>query len=212
MEFRSFPERGETVNKVSKGLKWFILHIEEVIACVALGIMLSVIFLNVILRYVFRDPLNWSDELSMICLAYVTFVGGAAAYKKNLHFGIDILLDKLPEKARIGVRIATNFVFVFLFGYTYYLGWVLTKGAVKVFNYSGWSYKIMDIALPLGFLSMTIYAVRFLVMAIKDPKAYKLRYEQSYEEENVDQELIRASEELFEKAKLDTIRDTGKEG
>ena len=188
------------MNKVLKGLKWFILHIEEVIACIALGIMLCVIFFNVIMRYVFRNPLNWSDELSMICLAYVTFVGGAAAYKKNLHFGIDIILDKLPEKVRMGIRIITNFVFIILFGYTCYLGWVLTKGAVKKFNYSGWSYKIMDLALPLGFLSMAIYAVRFFIMAFKDPKAYKHRYEQTYEEENVDNELIKTSEEMFRKA------------
>ena len=196
------------MNKVLKGLKWFILHIEEVIACIALGIMLCVIFFNVIMRYVFRNPLNWSDELSMICLAYVTFVGGAAAYKKNLHFGIDIILDKLPEKVRMGIRIITNFVFIILFGYTCYLGWVLTKGAVKKFNYSGWSYKIMDLALPLGFLSMAIYAVHFFIMAFKDPKAYKRRYEQTYEEENVDNELIKTSEEMFRRAEANN-EDTG---
>lgn len=191
---------------MKKELKWFIQHVEEIIACVALGIMLCVIFLNVIMRYVFRDPLNWSDELSMICLAYVTFVGGAAAYKKNLHFGIDILLDKMPEKARMVIRILTNFVFIFLFGYTCYLGWVLTKGAVKVFNYSGWSYKIMDFALPLGFLSMTIYAIRFFIMAFTNPQAYKHRYTQAYEEDSVDKELLKKSEEMFKNMDTETGR------
>ena len=188
--------------KALNGLKWFILHVEEIIACIALAVMLCVIFLNVILRYVFRNPLNWSDELSMICLAYVTFVGGAAAYKRNLHFGIDIILDKLPEKARMAIRLLTNFVFIFLFGYICYLGYVLTKGAVKVFNYSGWSYKIMDFALPLGFLSMTIYAVHFFIMFFKNPEAFKLRYEQMYEED--DSELLKASEEIYRKAESDT--------
>ena len=195
------------MNKVLKGLKWFVLHVEEVIACIALSIMLCVIFFNVIMRYVFRNPLNWSDELSMICLAYVTFVGGAAAYKKNLHFGIDILLDKLPEKAKFAIRVITNFVFIILFGYTCYLGWVLTKGAVKKFNYSGWSYKIMDFALPLGFLSMAIYAVRFFIMAFKNPKAYRQRYEQTYEEDNVDDELIRTSEEMFRRAEINNLTE-----
>ena len=195
------------MNKVLKGLKWFVLHVEEVIACIALSIMLCVIFFNVIMRYVFRNPLNWSDELSMICLAYVTFVGGAAAYKKNLHFGIDILLDKLPEKAKFAIRVITNFVFIILFGYTCYLGWVLTKGAVKKFNYSGWSYKIMDFALPLGFLSMAMYAVRFFIMAFKNPKAYRQRYEQTYEEDNVDDELIRTSEEMFRRAEINNVTE-----
>ena len=188
------------MKKVLKGLKWVVLHIEEIIACTALAVMLCAILYNVIMRYMFRAPTKWSDELTMICLAYVTFLGGAAAYKRNLHFGIDILVDKLPLKGRMFIRRLTNFVFIFLFAYTTYLGYNLFSGAVKRFHYSGWSYKIMDIALPLGFLSMTIYAIYFFVMSFTDKKAYQERYESSYEEEMVDEDLIRASAEIFEKA------------
>lgn len=180
-----------------KKLKWLILHIEEIIASTALGIMLCSIFFNVIMRRVFRSPTSWADELSMICLAYVTFVGGAAAYKKNLHFGIDIILDKLPENIRMLVRQVTNFVFIILFAFVTYLGYGFFASAVKVFNYSGWSYKWMDAALPLGFLSMTIYAVYFFIQSFRDKEAYRRRYESSYEEENVDQELVNASREIF---------------
>ena len=185
------------MKKFLNGLKWFVLHIEEIIACTALGVMLCVIFYNVMMRYIFRNPTAWADELSMICLAYVTFVGGAAAYKRNLHFGIDIILDKLPAGVRMFIRRLTNFVFIFLFAYATYLGWQLTAGAVKKFNYSGWSYKIMDVALPLGFLSMTIYAVYFFIMSFTNKEAYKKRYEQTYEEDNVDEELIKAGEAMF---------------
>ena len=40
-------------------------------------------------------------------------------------------------------------------------------------------------------------------MAFRNPKAYKLRYEQTYEEENVDAELIKTSEEMFRKAEVE---------
>lgn len=182
-----------------KKVKWFILHIEEFVAGVALTIMLCAIFLNVILRYCFHTPTKWSDELSMICLAYVTFVGGAAAYKRNLHFGIDIFLDKLPLKGRMRVRQITNLVFVVMFGFITVLGVDLTRNAVKVFNFTRWSYKIMDAALPLGFLSMTIYAVYFFIQSIRDKKAYQDRFESVYEEELVDEELVKASEKLFQR-------------
>lgn len=180
-----------------KKLKWLVLHIEEIIAVTALAIMLCAIFYNVMMRYCFRAPTAWADELSMICLAYVTFVGGAAAYKRNLHFGIDILLDKLPLKLRLIVRQITNLAFVVMFAYVTVLGYDLFHKAVKVFNYTGWSYKIMDAALPLGFLSMTIYSTCFLVQSFRDKDAYLHRYESAYEEENVDEELVRASEEIF---------------
>lgn len=180
-----------------KKLKWLVLHIEEIISAAALAVMMCAIFLNVILRYVFRDPTAWADELAVIALAYVTFVGGAAAYKKNLHFGIDVLLDKLPLKVRMAVRQLTNLVFVGLFGFLTVMGYNLFRGSVKIFNYSGWSYKIMDAALPLGFLSMTIYAVYFLIQSFRDKEAYMQRFETKYEEENVDDELVQASKEIF---------------
>ena len=181
------------------GLKWFILHIEEIIAVVALAVMLCVIFYNVMMRYLFRNPTSWSDEVSMICLSYVTFVGGAAAYKRNLHFGIDILVDRLPLKAKTVVRQIINFVFIFLFAYTTYLGYNLYHNAVKRMNFTGWSYKVMDAALPLGFLSMTIYAIYFFILSFRDKEAFQRRYDASYEEDMVDQELVRAGAEIFER-------------
>ena len=188
-----------------KKLKWLILHIEEIIAGTALAVMMCAIFYNVIMRYCFRSPTKWADELSMICLAWLTFMGAASAYKKNLHFGIDIILDKLPVRGRMLLRQVTNLVFVVLFGFVTYLGFNLYQNAVKVFNYTGWSYKIMDAALPLGFLSMTVYAVYFLAQSFRDKDAYQKRYESSYEEEMVDAELVKASEELFK-------RDEAEEG
>ena len=161
--------------------------------------MLCAIFYNVIMRYLFRNPTAWSDELTMICLAYVTFVGGASAYKKNLHFGIDILVDRLPIKGKLFLWRVINFVFIFLFGYTTFLGYQLTIKAVKKFHYSGWSYKIMDAALPLGFLSMTIYAIYFFALSFKNPDKFIMRYESSYEEETVDNELVAASAEIFKR-------------
>ena len=187
------------MKKVIKSLKWFILHLEEIIAVIALAVMLCAIFYNVIMRYAFRKPTAWSDELTMICLAYVTFVGGASAYKKNLHFGIDILVDRLPIQGKMILWRIINFVFIFLFGFTTYLGYQLTSKAVKRFHYSGWSYKVMDAALPLGFLSMTIYAIYFFVLSFKDPDRYRKRYESTYEEETVDQDLVATSKEMFDK-------------
>ena len=187
------------MKKILKWLKWLVLHIEEVIAVSALAVMLCAIFYNVIMRYMFRKPTVWSDELTMICLAYVTFVGGAAAYKKNLHFGIDILVDRLQIKGKLLLWRVINFVFIFLFGYTTYLGYQLTTNAVKKFHYSGWSYKIMDAALPLGFLSMTIYAIYFFVISFVNKEKYIARYESSYEEDTVDEALVAASAEIFSK-------------
>ena len=57
------------MKKVLNSLKWFALHIEEIIAVIGIAVMLCAVFLNGIMRYLFRNPLAWSDELAMISLA-----------------------------------------------------------------------------------------------------------------------------------------------
>lgn len=198
------------MKKVLKGLKWFALHIEEIIAVTALAVMLCSIMLNVIMRYIFRNPTAWADELAMICLAYVTFVGGAVAYKRNLHFGIDFLVDKMPYKVQMAIRRITNFVFIPLFGYSTILGLRLMLKASKRMIYSGWSYKIIDASMPIGFASMTIYAIWFFIMSFRDKAAYERRYQQSYDEDNVDEELVKASEEMFNKVDAETAKGGAK--
>ena len=175
------------MKKFCKYAKWFILHIEELISCVALATMICGIMINVVMRYIFRNPLSWADELAVICMAYVTFVGSAVAYKRNLHYGIDVLIDKLPSSIQLFIRRVTNFIFIFLFAYTTYLGYQLTTNNMKLFHYTGWSYKIMDIALPIGFLSMTVYAVYFFVQSFTNPNAYKQRYDQTYEMDDAEE-------------------------
>lgn len=184
------------MKKVLNGLKWFALNWEEVVAVTALFVMLCSIFVNVIMRYVFRNPTSWADELAMICMAYVTFVGGAVAYKRNLHFGIDFVVDKFPLSVRMFIRRFFNFVYIFLFGYISILGYRLFDSAVKKMIYSGWSYKIIDASLPLGFLSMTIYSVYYFVLSFKDKEAYQDRYEHNYDMD-VDEEAVKAGAEMF---------------
>ena len=175
--------RGDPVKKFLKGLKWFVLHVEEIISITALVVMICAVFLNVLLRYLFRNPTSWSDELAMICMAYVTFVGGAVGYKHNLHFGIDVILDKLPHDVQMFIRRLSNFAFIPLFAFLTYIGMDLTIHASKRMIYSNWSYKIIDASLPIGFASMTCYAIYFFIMSFTDKERYEKRFSQIEDEQ-----------------------------
>lgn len=171
------------MKKIGKAIWWFITHIEEIVSASAIAMMVSAIFINVVLRYFFRRPTSWADELAIIGMAYVTFVGGAAAYKRNMHFGIDILVDRLPVKGKRLLRALMTLAFIVLFAFMTYLGYDLTIHAKKTMIYSGWSYKYMDAALPLGFLSMTIYSIKYFLMAIFKPEEFDARYDNMYDDD-----------------------------
>ena len=123
------------MKKIGKKILWVITHIEEIVSASALAMMLIAIFTNVVLRYFFRRPTSWADELAVIGMAYVTFVGGAAAYKRNMHFGIDILVDRLPVKGKRLLRALMTLAFIVLFAFMTYLGYDLTIHAEHGSNF-----------------------------------------------------------------------------
>ena len=54
---------------------------------------------------------------------------------------------------------------------------------------------------------MSIYAVYFFIQSFRDKDAYMKRYENTYEEETVDQNLIEASQEIFSRDRVEKGED-----
>jgi C4-dicarboxylate transporter, DctQ subunit len=63
-------------------------------------VMALLVIAQVILRYIFNDPLTWSEELarfSFICLA---FIGIGAAYGRRRHMFVEALIIELPPRLK----------------------------------------------------------------------------------------------------------------
>lgn len=53
--------------------------------------LVSIMLLQVILRYVFNAPLRWSEELARYLFVWISFLGMYLAYRKGAHLGLDML-------------------------------------------------------------------------------------------------------------------------
>ena len=62
----------------------------------AMAVLMSI---QVIGRFVFQHPPEWTEELARVAFVYATFLGGALAVSRGAHLGIDILADALPPRA-----------------------------------------------------------------------------------------------------------------
>lgn len=65
----------------------------------AFVVMLVAIFLQVFFRYVLGTPLFGSEEIGLLALVWVTFLGSAIATRENTHIQIGFLVERLPPKA-----------------------------------------------------------------------------------------------------------------
>ena len=156
-------------------LLWVIQYWEEIVCAVAIAAMLTVCCAYVLARYLFKYSIIWGQEFCTICLVYVTFVGSAAAYKRNRHFGMDFLTERLPFKLQYGLKMLLNAVLIVLFFYMTYVSTKYTLDSRKTMEISRIPYTYIDLAAVLGFASMSIYSVIYLFQGIFRPEKFKAR-------------------------------------
>jgi TRAP-type C4-dicarboxylate transport system permease small subunit len=58
--------------------------------------MVTIIFAQVIARYVLSDSLSWSEEVGRYLFIWMTFLGAALALRNGNHVALDVLVARLP--------------------------------------------------------------------------------------------------------------------
>ncbi|MGM0397099.1 MAG: TRAP transporter small permease [Bacillota bacterium] len=75
-------------------IRWLDKYFEEAVLVSSLVVTVSLIFMQVIMRYVFSNSLSWSEELARYIFLYQIWLGASYATKKNAHLRIEILKSK----------------------------------------------------------------------------------------------------------------------
>ncbi|MDE0524916.1 MAG: TRAP transporter small permease [Boseongicola sp.] len=79
------------------------------LSIVAISILMIVVTLaQVVFRYVIAAPLPWSEELARYCFVWIVFLGGAVGLSRGIHLGVDLFVNLLPERFRVGMEILSN--------------------------------------------------------------------------------------------------------
>ena len=67
--------------------------------------MSTVVFIQVIFRYVFVSPLSWPEEITRLMLVWLSFLGGYVALRENQHMSFSLLINKIVEPYRSIIKI-----------------------------------------------------------------------------------------------------------
>lgn len=86
--------------RTAQRLRGFLGHFEEVVAGIALVIVVLATCWGVVSRYVTEQPAAWAGEVAAIAFAWMVFVGAAAGFKYGMHVAIDMVVAFLPGAAR----------------------------------------------------------------------------------------------------------------
>jgi TRAP-type transport system small permease protein len=117
------------------GLQRFFLTIDKIIdgCCISLLVaMIVIVFIAVITRKGFGFMFAWSEEITLLCLTWFTFMGIAIGFRERLHLGME-LFEKLPPKV---LWVSDRFVDLVTFFFGLYLviyGWnfaMMMRGSI----------------------------------------------------------------------------------
>ena len=103
------------------GLRWiytldrWLRTTIEIVASILVVLEIVVLFCGVVSRYVFHNPLVWSDELASILFIWLSMLGAVVAFRRNEHMRMTAVIGMCPPKARAFLEIvalvaATGFV------------------------------------------------------------------------------------------------------
>lgn len=89
-----------------------IEKVEERFITILLIVMSTVIFLQIVMRYVFNNSLTWSEEFAILTMMWMTWVGSSYGVKKNIHLRVTVFVDMLAEKYRAAAYIFIDVVWM----------------------------------------------------------------------------------------------------
>lgn len=132
------------------------------------GVMFGVVILQVVLRYVFNQPLVWTDEAAAYLLVWVSFFGWAMASRKRIHIGIGVLVDRLPAATR---RVLHLFWCVAAIGFALLMlvvGITITRanGDIRMISIDFAIWPVY-LAVPVTALFLVAYTLRDLVHIVR---------------------------------------------
>ncbi len=147
-------------NRIVRGLEWFTIALFA-------ALVLDVLW-GVISRYVPGiRPSDWTEELAVYLLVWVSLFGAALTYRGYGHLGVDYFVAKLDPSAQRLVAVLIELATLVFAGFALcYGGWRLvadTLGANQLTPVLQWKIGYLYSAVPLSGLFFCAFAVEHLL-------------------------------------------------
>lgn len=154
----------KTIKKMNKYLQNGEMFLMVVLF---LGIIVSM-SMQVVMRYIFGNPLVWGDEFARYTFVWVVYFGCAYCIGTDCHAKIPFLYERLSPKGQKIATLIGNLVAIAVFAYVGKIAWQYTmKNAHFLTSVTRVSMAWVYAALPIG-MALSILQMIFRTVLIFD--------------------------------------------
>lgn len=97
--------------------------IEEWLIIALLANIVTLIFVQVCMRYLFKDSLSWSEELVIWSFIWFLWVGVSYGFKTRKHICVTAFVDLLPNQIKNVINILISLVILWFMASMLYFGY-----------------------------------------------------------------------------------------
>ena len=133
-------------------------NLEEYLLIISLVCNVLLVFLQVIMRTVFKNSLTWSEELSRYIFIWQIWLGASTALKYNEHIRVTLIYSFMKsEKLKSVIGLAADFIW-FLF-----CAYMVLNGKELLVSMAARNAASSGLQLPLVYVYMAFPIASFLV-------------------------------------------------
>ena len=148
-----------------------------VVSATALVAITLVIPYGVFMRYVMGSASSWPEPFSVLAMVLFSFVGGAAAYRANVHIAVQMLTDAVPARARRALLLLADLAMVAtaLFMIVYGTQLVRATWNQTIAEFPTLSVGITYLPIPVGGLFTLLFIIERLWLGMPPPTSVMYR-------------------------------------
>ncbi|BAS27942.1 TRAP transporter small permease [Limnochorda pilosa] len=128
------------------------------VVMLALSAMVVLIGAQVLARYLFNQPLHWTEELARHLMVWMFFLAAVVALRRGAHLSIDLLPEKLPPAGRLALRLVTAALLAYFFYLMARHGWELTLRTMRQ--------RASALQYPMGYVYAALPVSGLLMFAV----------------------------------------------
>lgn len=148
-----------------------------VVSATALVLITLVIPYGVFMRYVMSSAASWPEPFSVLAMVLFSFVGGAAAFRANVHIAVEMLTSVVPAHVRGWLLRLADLAMVAAALFMLIYGAQLAKATWNqtIGEFPTLSVGITYLPIPLGGLITLLFIIERLWLGTPPPSSIMYR-------------------------------------
>lgn len=144
-----------------------VVDLERIIGAILMLIMLVICFAAVIMRYIFVNPIIWSEEVILVLLVIFGYICISIDVYRDAHVALTVLYNRVPKKVQHVLDLMRHILIGVFFALMVNCGWkIYLVKYRKVMAASGWSQGIVFMAQVIAAAMCVLFCVMNVVKTL----------------------------------------------